>query len=47
LPSRKEPHHITAKYTSSGGAILATSSGREVIVPPCRAKSTTMVKSRP
>lgn len=38
---------MAAKYTSSGSAIRATSSGCEVIASPCSAKRMTIVNSRP
>ncbi|GLZ15765.1 hypothetical protein Acsp04_60000 [Actinomadura sp. NBRC 104425] len=38
---------MTAKYTSSGSAIRATSHGREVIASPCKAKRITIVNSSP
>ncbi|CPU61769.1 Uncharacterised protein [Mycobacteroides abscessus] len=39
--------HMAAKYTSSGRAIRATSSGWEVTASPCRANSSTIVNSSP
>lgn len=46
-PKAIDPTHISAKYTSSGSAIRATSIGFEVMASPCRANSTTMVNSSP